>query len=1576
MKMPRVLQRILPFLIVAPAAFGAESTDWLSEIRRNIAASEYEISHPENWQAPNRAHGFRTFFDERGIRVVSREEPEPTWEWRLSWVAYGRGGASWPVDAAVLDAKGAHIDYHRGSLREWYDNSPRGLKQGFFLAAPPEEVGRRTGMKAERAGTVSPGRARKVDPDRLVHVDLALGGSLRPLFSEDGLAIDFEAPGGGRVIRYAGLRVIDARGQTLAAWMEGYAGTGGGGIRIVIDDTGAIYPITIDPLATFPAWTAGGGQDWACFGESVATAGDVNGDGFSDVVVGAPCYDAGQYDEGRAFVYYGTASGPSATASWTAESDQDGAFFGYSVSTAGDVNADGFSDVLVGASLRDNGLYDRGRVYLFLGSAAGLNAAPAWTQDGEEQGAELGTSVAAAGDVNGGGFGDVIVGAPKVDGGGWDLGRAYLYLGSALGPDTNPAWIATGTTDLAFFGKSVATAGDVNGDGFADVIVGAPSEDTGMYGPGSIFAYHGSASGLSPVANWSQTDSQDAAQFGFSVGTAGDVNGDGYADVIVGAPQETTGGVTGGSVYVYHGSASGLSSSGRWSRHFPQQGAMAGVSVATAGDVNGDGYADIIFGAERYYNPEPNEGAAFVHLGSASGVNANVYWSTEGNGESALLGRSVGTAGDVNGDGVSDVVVGAPYLSLTFLSEGQASVYLGSPAGLAESAGWTAEGDSNASGYGSSVGTAGDVNGDGYADVIVGVPYYDGGVMEGGRVLVYLGSAFGLATSPSWIADGDQTEGWFGFAVGTGGDVNGDGFSDVVVGAPRHDAGKYDEGRAFVYLGSASGLATTPAWSAKGDQEVAVFGWAVGSAGDVNGDGYADVIVGAPYFDDGPLEDAGRAFVYHGSAAGLAPLAGWTSAAWWGYGAQFGCSVGTAGDVNGDGYADIVVGSELDMAFVYQGSASGLAAVAEWSGYGEVNEYFGHAVGTAGDVNGDGYADVIIGAPRYPYPLQQGRAVVFLGSASGLAQNAAWSFEDDQAGAHLGEAVGTAGDLNGDGYADIVVGAPDRDAQYVDHGRVLVFHGSASGLPASPVWSVDGASARNLGESVGTAGDVNGDGYAELIVGAPALTGADRGHAYLHYGNGGPGLALLPRQLRDDLATPIAPLGESDRTDGFRLSLIGRSPFGRGKIGVDWEVKTLGVLFDGEGLESVPPEHDTGTDGRTLEGVLSGLAAGRPFHWRARLVHDPVTYPFQRRGRWIAMPWNGWQEADLRTDSQADLSVSQTDSPDPQFEGQPVDYTVAVSNEGPAAATATLTDTFPEGSTFVSASPAQGTCSHTSGIVTCDLGEIGVGATAEVVIQVSAPDGWGTATNVATVAVGAPATDPEASNDTSSESTQIRALNIGDRVWRDLDRDGVQDEGEPGLAGVVVLLYDGAGGLLDAVATNHNGYYTFFEGLSYGTLYNLRFDLPVGFDFSPRDQGADDSLDSDADPVTGDTAIFSLTEFTDATGWDAGMHDCWAPDEAVWLYEVGVTNDGNDYPVLNFQDPNQPDQVTGYNIYRSDDAGLPPAEWPLVASDVVDMDEATPNKQWVDTSGDVPPSGIWYYQVTAANHRCPAEGPR
>jgi hypothetical protein len=428
-------------------------------------------------------------------------------------------------------------------------------------------------------------------------------------------------------------------------------------------------------------------------------------------------------------------------------------------------------------------------------------------------------------------------------------------------PVTHPSWKAEGDQYSALFGAAVGTAGDVNGDGYADVIVGSYYYNGQK---GRAFVYHGSAAGLSSGFDWwAESDDPGAAWFGYSVATAGDVNGDGYDDVIVGAPYYSIDGDSVGGAFVFHGSAAGLSSTPDWTAHSDQVLANFGNSVATSGDVNGDGYDDVIVGAQYYDHGQTAEGRAYLYLGSAGGLSITPGWIAESDVAVAYFGSSVGTAGDVNGDGYADVIVGARWYDDGPDDEGWAFLYQGSAAGLSTTAAWTVEGDQLGANVGAAVGTAGDVNGDGYDDVVVGAPYYVSRPGAGGRAYLYQGSAAGLSTTPDWIARSNQDFSNFGVSVGTAGDVNGDGYEDVIVGAYRYDNGQADEGRAFIFQGSGAGLGTTADWKTESNQDHANLGSSVATAGDVNGDGYADVIVGAPGYDSGH-EDEGVAVVFGG----------------------------------------------------------------------------------------------------------------------------------------------------------------------------------------------------------------------------------------------------------------------------------------------------------------------------------------------------------------------------------------------------------------------------------------------------------------------------------------------------------------------------------------------------------------------------------------------------------------------------------------------------------------------------------------------------------------------------------------
>jgi hypothetical protein len=250
-----------------------------------------------------------------------------------------------------------------------------------------------------------------------------------------------------------------------------------------------------------------------------------------------------------------------------------------------------------------------------------------------------------------------------------------------------------------------------------------------------------------------------------------------------------------------------------------------------------------------------------VYYGSGTGLSTDPDWTAEIDQVEAWFGRSVGTAGDVNGDGYSDVIVGANGYENGQAYEGGAFVYYGSISGLSTNVDWVAESDQAYANFGTSVGTAGDVDGDSYSDVVVGAIKFDNGQVDEGRAYLFHGSSTGLSSTPAWTAESDQTDAYFGASVGTAGDVNGDGYSDVIIGANDYDNGQSDEGMVFLYRGSESGLSANEDWTAESDKKYANFGCSVGTAGDVDSDGYSDVIVGANWYENGQ-QGEGRAYVY------------------------------------------------------------------------------------------------------------------------------------------------------------------------------------------------------------------------------------------------------------------------------------------------------------------------------------------------------------------------------------------------------------------------------------------------------------------------------------------------------------------------------------------------------------------------------------------------------------------------------------------------------------------------------------------------------------------------------------------
>jgi hypothetical protein len=617
-----------------------------------------------------------------------------------------------------------------------------------------------------------------------------------------------------------------------------------------------LYYGSLSGLSRDPDWHADGDAAGDSFGSSVAAAGDVNGDGYGDVIAGA--YGA-ESTRGEAYVYHGGETGPSPTPDWMA-SGVNAYNYGISVAGVGDVNADGYADIAVGAPLSPIPDDPRGAAYLYAGSEAGLLATHSWTDQGETQDSELGMSVAGAGDVNGDGYADVIVGAPGYASG-LDKGRAYVYHGSAAPPSTTQDWKVPGDNEHDYFGFVVTSAGDVNADGYADVLVGAPAF-VGSANQGKAYLFLGSGDGLSTFPIWTKTGQYEGDRFGRALAAAGDVDGDGYGDVIVGAPGYPTGTAT-GRVYLYYGSSSGLSGSDPWIASGQAFGELFGDAVASGGDVDGDGYADLVVGAPGVSS---GRGAAYVYQGSPTGPDSTPDWTATGE-EGEWFGEAIAGAGDVNGDGYGDLLVGAPrFDNGTLLDAGKTYLYAGSASGLETSASWSLASLSEEESWGASVASAGDVNGDGYGDLVIGAPGL-GGVS--GFAQVFHGGPGWPAGTPSRAIAGEYTNDYFGASVSGAGDVNGDGYADVLVGAYGYDDGLNDgAGKAYVYLGAASGLASTPTWGVTGEAAGDHFGQWVAGAGDVNGDGFADILCGSYDHSDGH----GAAYAYLGNGSAGRPV--------------------------------------------------------------------------------------------------------------------------------------------------------------------------------------------------------------------------------------------------------------------------------------------------------------------------------------------------------------------------------------------------------------------------------------------------------------------------------------------------------------------------------------------------------------------------------------------------------------------------------------------------------------------------------------------------------------------------------
>lgn len=475
-------------------------------------------------------------------------------------------------------------------------------------------------------------------------------------------------------------------------------------------------------------------------------------------------------------------------------------------------------------------------------------------------------------------------------------GKSYIYISWAEGiAGEREIYLIryAGARGLSASGEiSLAKFLDISGDGKSDILIGAPKAN----GTGEAYIFYSSA--ITPLlsgtditsASSGKTLSGEASgdQFGYSLAIAGDINGDGYADLIIGAPYADGNGNDSGKVYIYYGgSSSNMDNDADVVISGSASGDNLGFSVSPAGDVNGDGFDDILMGAPRKYQSGiPYAGAAYIFYGGVSLANKSGYPALSSGdadvilkGESAQdrFGSAVSWAGDFNKDRYGDVLVGAPEADGGGNNRGRAYIYYGGTS-MDSKADIRITGAANTDQLGSSVARGGDINSDGYGDVIMGAPYADVSSMENaGKAYILYGRAgstdlldIDVSASVAGLTElnGLNNQEHFGYSLGYSGDVNNDGYGDILVGSWYLGTDPLFIGRSYIYLGghimSTSSSLSTPDVTFIGEKQEDRFGTAVSGAGDVNGDGYYDVMVGA-HLADGSGTDRGKSYLYLGA---------------------------------------------------------------------------------------------------------------------------------------------------------------------------------------------------------------------------------------------------------------------------------------------------------------------------------------------------------------------------------------------------------------------------------------------------------------------------------------------------------------------------------------------------------------------------------------------------------------------------------------------------------------------------------------------------------------------------------------
>lgn len=827
-------------------------------------------------------------------------------------------------------------------------------------------------------------------------------------------------------------------------------------------DTGAVYiqfggsgiSTGDKDLQTASNWDIcyyGTGSDY--MGYSLAV-GDVNNDGKDDLLISAYYDDYGGTDRGTVYVVFGsTGITTGAQLLQTIGFDiryqgpVNSQILGQSV-LADDINGDGIDDVIIGSQYQDFSASNAGSVYVIFGGsgiatgAIDLSNASNYNirYDGVAATDYLGnTSGLAVGDVNGDTKGDLIIGSYLADSNGADSGTVYVVFGGSSIPTGNIAlsnannynirYIGSGASD--YLGLGVA-CGDINNDGIADIIMGAYGDDNGASATGSVYVKFGSASiptGDRALATGSNYDIRyDGASgsdyLGYYGVTCGDINGDSIKDIIMSAPYDDNNGGSSGAVFVKFGGsgiptgnislATGSNYDIRYDGHDATD--YLGIAVCAGGDVNGDTKGDLIMGA--YYanrNNRTYSGSAYVKFGGSGIPTGNISLATGANYDIRYDGEAIGhhlgyktLSGDLNNDGLPDLIISSYWDASNDVYEGTVYVIFGSDnmgsgtIDLNTPANYNIKYHGTASDYLREI-AVGDVNGDGIDDLIMGATYDDYGGTDRGSVYVKFGDAsittgdIDLSVGGTYNIryDGAYNSGYLGQSLAVG-DVNGDGYNDIAMSAPYGDYNsRTDSGAVYVVFGGpaiATGnrdFTTISNFNIRYDGKAVsdYLGYGGGSLviGDINGDGIGDLFMGCMYADL-TLTNCGAVYGIYGSRSISTGIKDLTSSSnydvcfegplasnYLGYGGL------AIGDVNADGYTDLFFPmsyadnngrSDSGSIFVLFGSnakRTGAINMGTSTNYdirydgAAGSDYLGHYQwNSSGDVNGDGIDDVIL----------------------------------------------------------------------------------------------------------------------------------------------------------------------------------------------------------------------------------------------------------------------------------------------------------------------------------------------------------------------------------------------------------------------------------------------------------------------------------------------------------------------------------------------------------------------------------------------------------------------------------------